>query len=178
MASSSIALAAAAAKIQTVAQVRAAMGAVTVTLAKGYALLPQVTTVSGLQDEARSLLDKVNQTATKLYNVYTDDPELQDEEISTVHAHAAGAILADANSALKLIEEATTITFDVASIVSDALAVVGRAAGTTLQTATNALAAGATAFVWASWPTLLIVAVVAYFFRRPLLGALRRAMPV
>lgn len=177
MSSSAFALAAAAAKIDTVAQVRAAMGAVTTTLAQGYAIVPSISTVADMQATAQSLLDGVNRSATALYNVYTDDPDLQDEEISTLHAHQAGVIMSDANDALKLVEDASSIKFDVASVVDDALTTVGATVGTGLQSITNAVAAGASAFVWSAWPTLLIVGGLgaAYLFRRQLLGALGKA---
>lgn len=180
MASSALALANAASKIQTVADVRAAMGAVTLTLSRAYALLPEITEVANLQQEAKSLLDKVNDTATKLYNVYTADPDLQDEDISAWHAHVAGMVIADANDAFKLVEQATSITFDIASIVNDALVVVGHTTGNAVESVTNALSAGATAFVWSAKKTLFLVGVGAliYFNRDAILAALKKGAKV
>lgn len=171
MSSSSIQLAQVASKITTIGQVRAAMGAVTLTLSQGYAALDNVTSVAGVQDAARSLLDIVNSSATQLYNIYNDDPDLQDEEISTWHAIIAGRIVSEANDALKSVEEATGVHFDVATLVSQGLANVGTAVGTGIQSVTNAVAAGATAFAFAAWPTILVVGgvVAIYFFRKPIL---------
>jgi len=176
--SSAFALANTASKIQTVAQVRAAMGAVTLTLSRGYALLPDITNAASLRDEAQGLLDKVNETATKLYNVYTGDPDLQDEEISAWHAHVAGMVISDANDALKLVTEATSIQFDIAGIVNDALKAVGTAAGNAVQSVTNAVTAGATAFVWASWPSLLLIGsgLFLYLNRDKVLSALKKGL--
>lgn len=158
MASSSIALASVAAKIDTIAQVRAAMGAVTVTLAEGYSKLDEITSIAGVKDAARSLLDTVNKSAGILYNIYNDDPDLQDEEISTYHAHIAGVIISEANDALTSVEKAADFSFwDIAAIVDQALATVGAAVGSTLQGITNAIAAGGSAFFTAAWPTLAII---------------------
>lgn len=180
MASSAIALAAAAAKIDTAAQLRAAMGAVATTLSQGYARLNEISSIAGENDAARSLLDTVNKSATILYQIYPDDPDLQDEEISTWHAHSAAVVISEANDALKAVEDAANQNlWDIAAIVTQALELVGGAVGSGLQAVTNAVVAGGSAFVAAAWPTLLIVGglVVAYVWRGPLLAALAKAGP-
>lgn len=180
MSSSAIALASTAAKIQNVAQVRAAMGAVSSTLALGYPYLDSISWIAGEKEAARAVLDTVNVSAQKLYNIYTDDPDLQDEDISTWHAHLAGEVIAQANDALKTVEAAAKEDlWDIASIVSDALTIVGQTAGKTIQSVTNAAAAGATAFVWAAWPTLLLVGagVLLYVFRDKVAAAIRSVAP-
>ena len=183
MASNPLKLAAVAARITTIGQVRAAMGAVTLTLSRGYAQLDELTSIAGVRDDARNLLDTVNKSAQILYGIYNDDPDLQAEEITTAHAASAGKIIAEANDALKLVENvAGQNLFDIGQIVSDSLdqikaetSAVGDAAGATLQGATNAITAGVSAFVWAAWPTLLIVGAVgvAYFYRARLAAALK-----
>jgi hypothetical protein len=178
MASSAFSLAAAAAKIQTVAQVRAAMGAVTTTLSQGYAVAAQLADIADVRTTALSLLDTVNKSATILYNIYSDDPEIQDEDISASHAHSAGVIISEANDALKTIEDVQNQNlFDIASIVTQAVQSVGSTVGEGLQAVTNAVVAGGTAFVWAAWPTLLLVGagLTAYVFRRRLLAAIGKA---
>ncbi len=184
MASSALSIAQVASRIHNVAQVRAAMGAVTLTLSQGYAQLDQLTTVYGVQDDARYLLDMVNKSAGILYHIYTDDPDLQAEEISVSHAISAGRIISDANDALKTIEGiANERLFDLATIVGAALdqvkvefQTVGKGVGDVVQGATNAVAAGVSAFAFAAWPTILLVAVGAtvYVYRKPLLAALAK----
>lgn len=190
MSSTALELATAAAQIDTVAQLRAAMGAVTQTLQQGYQELsifgPATSVpnlVEGTSAAAKSLLDTVNASAQALYNIYTDEADLQDEEISTYHAHMAGVVISEANDALASVEQAIGSNFsNVAQAVSDALTAIGqiagKIAGTTLQSATNAIAAGASAFVTAAWPTLVVVgvAVIAYVFRRPLVAAIGGAL--
>lgn len=179
MASSAIDLAAAASKITTIGAVRAAMGAVTTTLAQGYVQLASITTVEGVRDAATSLLNTVNASATALYNIYNDDPDLQDEEISTWHAHLAAVVLDEANDALKSVEAAANLNlWDIAAIVEQALVLVGAAIGSGLQSVTNAVVAGASAFVWASWPTLLLVGagVGLYVFRNKIFKAAAKAV--
>jgi hypothetical protein len=172
MASSALDLAAAAAKIDTIGQVRAAMGAVTATLSQGYAKLSEISTIAGENAAAQSLLDTVNKSATILYNIYNDDPQLQDEEITTWHAHIAGQIVSEANDALKAVEDAANENlWDIAAIIEQALSLVGTAAGNSITALTNAVAAGGSAFVAAAWPTLLLVALaggVAYHYRKEL----------
>lgn len=175
MASSALALASAASKITTVGGVRAAMGAVTLTLSKGYARLAEISTIAGEQDAARSLLDTVNKSASMLYAIYNGDADLQEEEITARHAYLAGRVVFEANDALKAVEDAADEhLWDIASIVEQALAIVGAKVGTGVQAVTNAVIAGGTAFVGAAWETLLIVAAVGaiYFFRAPLARAL------
>ena len=178
MASSALALATAAAKINTIAAVRAAMGAVTQTLAQGYAVVPNISTIAGLQASSLSLLNQTNTEAQALYNVYNDDPDLQDEEISTWHAHIAAVILSDANDALKMVEDAASWQpWDIAAIVEQALALIGATIGSGLQAVTNAVVGGASAFVWAAWPTLLLVGagVAVYIYRDKIFGAVAKA---
>lgn len=175
MSSSAFELAATASKITTIGQVRAAMGAVSATLAQGYPYLDQISWIAGEKDAARALLDTVNTSAQKLYAIYNDDPELQDEEISTWHATVAGQIISEANDALKTVEQAAKQDlWDIASIVDDALANVGQAAGQTIQKVTNSVAAGAAAFAFAAWPTILIIAGLglAYLYRGKIAAAL------
>lgn len=176
MASSVLELANAASKIQTVADVRAAMGAVSQVLKSGYDALsffgastsvPNL--VEGTRAAAFSLLDTVNKSAQSLYNIYTDDPDLQDEEISAWHAIVAGKIIAQANDAVKSVEEATgTNLGNIAQVVNDAIDAeakilktvgegVGSATGKVAQSITNAAGAAVSALWWAAWPTILTV---------------------
>lgn len=163
MASSTLALAAVAAKIQNIGQLRAAMGAVASTLQQGYAKLDEITTVADVRDAARSLLDVVNGSAQKLYNIYNDDPTLQDEEISTYHAHIAGVVVGEANDALKAVEDAAKFDFwNIAAIVDEAISQVGAIAGATLKTVVNAAVAGSSAFLSAAgWSVIAVVAIIA-----------------
>jgi hypothetical protein len=183
MATNALKLAAVASRITTIGQVRAAMGAVTLTLSQGYAKLDELTTIADVQSSARALLDVVNKSASILYGIYNDDPDLQDEEITAAHAASAGRIMAEGNDALKVIEDATKQNlFDIGQVVSDALdaikdeaVAVGNAVGATVQGLTNAAAAGLSAFAWAAWPTLLVVGAlgVAYVYRARLVAALK-----
>jgi hypothetical protein len=183
MASSSIALAAAAAKISTVAQMRAAMGAVTSLLSQGYDALsitgPSTSIpnlVEGTRDAAFSLLNTVNASAQTMYAKYPDAPldpgaygpptDLQ--TLSTWDAHLCGVILSEANDAVSTVEKAIgTNLGDLAALVTAAIQATGQIAGQTIQYITNQIAAGASAFVWAAWPTLLLVGGlgVAYLYR-------------
>lgn len=177
MASSVFNLAAVAAKVTTIGAVRAAMGAVTLTLSQGYAQLDQISTIAGEKDAARSLLDTVNKSAQILYGIYNDDPDLQDEDISTGHAVSAAHIIYEANDALKSIEQAAGENlWDIATIVDNALSLIGAKVGSTIQGVTNAVAAGATAFAFAAWPTLLLLAAAGaiYVYRGPILKALAK----
>lgn len=182
MASSAFDVASVAAKIQTVAQVRAAMGAVTVSLSTGYEKLsvfgPSTSIpnlVEGTREAAFSLLDTVNKSAHILYNIYSDDPDIQNEDISTAHAISAGRIISEANDALKDVENAIGSNFsNIAQIVKDAIVSTGEIAGTTVQSVTNAVAAGVSAFAFSAWPTILLVAggAMIYIYRKPILSAI------
>ncbi len=186
MASTAFDVASVAAKIQTVAQVRAAMGAVTVALSAGYEKLsvfgPSTSIpnlVEGTRDAAFSLLDTVNKSAHILYNIYSDDPDIQNEDISTAHAISAGRIISEANDALKDVENAIGSNFsNVAAVVRDAIVETGTIAGTTVQGVTNAVAAGVSAFAFSAWPTLLLVGAGAliYINRKPILNALAKGL--
>jgi hypothetical protein len=160
MASSSIAIAAVSAKITNVGTLRAAMGSVSNTLAQGYPYLDQISWIAGEKDAARAVLDTVNKSAQLLYAIVAGaDQDLWDQEISTSHAISAGRVVAEANDALKTVEDAAKENlWDLASILEDALKTVGDTVGGGIQSVTNAVAAGATAFAFAAWPTLLIVA--------------------
>jgi hypothetical protein len=166
MSSNAVALAAASAKITNVGELRAAMGAVSATLAQGYPYLDSISWIAGEKDAARGLLDTVNTSAQKLYAIVAGaDQDLWDQDISTTHAILAGQVVSQANDALKTVEAAAAENlWDIASIVSDAidqvraaLAATGAAVGTTLQGLVNAAGAGAASFAFAAWPTLLII---------------------
>ncbi len=177
MSASALAIAATAAKISTIGELRAAMGAVTLTLSQAYARLPDIGFIAGERKAATDLLDTVNKSAHLLYAKYNDDADLQDEEISTWNAHLAGQVISQANDALKTVERAANEDlWNVADIVDDALATVGHKAGATVQGVTNAITAGASAFVSAAWPTVLlgIIVVGVYIYRRPILAALSK----
>lgn len=191
MASSSIRIGLAAAKIGNVGELRAAMGAVTLTLSQGYAVMDGLTNIAGVQDAARTLLDTVNKSAGLLYAKYPDPqlaagaygPPVDLMSLSTWDAHLAGVVVAEANDALASVEKvAAQNLFDIAQVVSDAIdvfdaeiAAVGGAVGAAVQDATNALASGVSAFVTAAWPTLLLVGlgVTAYVYRGKIVKALR-----
>jgi hypothetical protein len=183
MASTALALAEAAAKISNVGQMRAAMGAVTTTLSQGYAQLDSLTSVYGIQDTAKQLLDTVNTSANLLYNKYPDPalaagaagPSGDLQSLSLWDAHIAGQIVSEANDALKTVEQINGQNlFDIAAIVTSAVQTVGTTVGGGLQAVTNAVASGASAFVSAAWPTILIVGALAgvYIFRRQVIAAI------
>lgn len=177
MASNAFELAATAAKIHTIADVRAAMGAVTLTLSKAYARLDEISTIAGENKAARDLLDTVNKSANLLYHKYGEDPELFDQEISTWNAHLAGQVIAQANDALKTVEAAANEDiWNIASIVDEGLGNAGKWTGMGVQGVTNALSSGLSAFVSAAWPTLVIIGGVAvlYFYRDRVFAALKR----
>jgi hypothetical protein len=185
MSSSAINLAAASAKITNVGELRAAMGAVSQTLAQGYPYLDSISWIAGEKDAARGLLDTVNTSAQKLYAIVAGaDQDLWDQDISTTHAVLAGQVVAQANDALKTVEDAAKENlWDIASIVSDAIDAVrallvaaGTAVGKTLQQLVNGVGAGAAAFAFAAWPTLLLVGagVLIYVNREKILAKLKR----
>ncbi len=177
MASSAFDIAATAAKITTIGQLRAAMGAVTLTLSQAYARLPDISRIAGEKDEAKFLLDTVNKSARLLYNKYTDDPDLQDQEISTWNATLAGQVVSQANDALATVEQAANEKlWDISSIVNESLAKVGGAVGGTFETATNGIVAGVAAFAHSARTTLIIIGVVGaiYVFRGPILRQLQK----
>jgi hypothetical protein len=158
----SVAIAQVAAKVNTIAQARAALGVVTGTLAQAYSRLDDLTSLAGLRDEARSRLDAVNRFAQRTYAIWTDDPELQEEEISAVNATKVGICLAQANDALKDVEELANEDFwDFAGLLREAIANAAKLAGDAIQSVTNAVAAGGAAFLASAWPTLLLLGAAA-----------------
>ena len=178
MSANALSIAATAAKIQTIADIRAAMGAVTLTLSQAYARLDDISWIAGEKKAATDLIDTVNKSAQLLYAKYNDDPDLQDEDISAWNAHLAGQVIAQANDALTTVENAANENlWDISSIVDDALVTVGHKVGTTIQGVTNAIAGGASAFLSAAWPTVLLVAggVILYVYRKPILNAIAKA---
>jgi hypothetical protein len=181
--SNALALAAASAKITNVGELRAAMGAVSQTLAQGYPYLDSISWIAGEKDAARAALDTVNKSAQLLYAIVAGaDQDLWDQDISTRHAILAGQVVSQANDALKAVEDAAKANlWDIASIVSDAidnvratLVATGAAVGNTVQGVVNAAAAGVTSFAFAAWPTLLIVGAIglAYLYRGKIAKAL------
>jgi hypothetical protein len=176
MASSAIALAAVAAKITTIGDARAALGVVSHTLANAYERLPDITTTADLRDTAREYLDQVNSYAQRIYRIWNDDPDLQDEDISTLNASKVGLCISQANKALSDIENlANTEYWDIAEAIEEVLRTVGHVAGATIQAIGNAVAAGGTALFAAAWPTLLVAGLIAgvYYFRKPIFAALK-----
>lgn len=183
MSSNALALAAASAKITNVGELRAAMGAVSSTLAQGYPYLDLISWIAGEKDAARALLDTVNNSAQALYAIVGGaTPDLWDQDISTSHAILAGQVVSQANDALKTVEDAAHQNlWDVASVVSDAidqvraaLVAAGQATGGTLQGIVNAAGAGVASFAFAAWPTLLIIGALglAYLYRGKIAAAL------
>lgn len=158
-----------AAKVNTIGQARAVLGTVTATLAKAYGRLDELTNLAGLRDEARSRLDSVNAFAGRVYATWNDDAELQDEEISAVNATKVGICMAQANDVLKDVEELANEDFwNFAELLRESLAAAGGLAGGAIQSVTNSVAAGVSAFVASAWPTLLLLgagAVALYLVR-------------
>jgi len=170
-----LAIARVAAQVQTIAQARAVLGAVASTLQQAYGRLDELHNVAGQRDEMRSRLDAVNAFAQRTYAIWTDDPDLQDQEISSTNASRVGVCMAQASNALKDVQELAGQDFwNFAEILQDSLAATGAMAGRATQSVTNAIAAGGSAFVTAAWSTILVVAIAGgiYFFRRPIVAAL------
>lgn len=164
-----LAIAAVASRVNTIGQARAVLGTVSATLEQAYARLPEVTSVADLRDAARSRLDQVNNYAQRIYAIWTDDPELQDQEISIVNASKVGVCVAQANDALRDVEELANEDFwNFTELLEESLANAGKLAGGAAQSVTNAISGGVSAFVAAAWPTILLVAAGAaavYFLR-------------
>jgi hypothetical protein len=175
-----LSIASVAAQVSTIGQARAVLGTVSSTLQDGYTKLPQISTTAGLRDAAQSRLDVVNNFAQRVYAIWNDDPQLQDEEISAVNATKVGICMAQASDALKDIEDAASQEFwNFTDLLNDSLAAAGSLGGNAVQSVTNAIAAGGAAFVTAAWPTLLIVGGVvvgAYLFRKEIFSAVLPAV--
>ena len=165
-------LAAVAAKVTTIGRARMALGKCTELLQAGYAKINQASLWDDdeLKGAMRDRLDVVNAYAQGIYaTIGTDDPDLQEEEISAISAGRVGLVIAQTDEALTDIDEAIhENTFDVAATLGLALAIAGDTAGSAVQSVTNAVAAGGAAFVAAAWPTLLMgaAAVGLYFWFR------------
>ncbi len=153
-----LAIAGVASQVSTIGQARAVLGTTTATLAQAYSRLGDLTSLAGLRDEARSRLDAINAFAGRVYSIWNDDPDLQAEEISTVNATKVGICLAQANDALKDVEELANEDFwNFAELLRESLAAAGKLAGDAIQSITNAVGAGVGAFVTSAWPTLVLV---------------------
>lgn len=167
-----LSIASVASQVSTIGQARGVLGTVSSTLQQAYSRIPDISSTAGLRDAASARLDVVNNFAQRVYAIWNDDPELQDEEISVVNATKVGICMAQANDALKDIEEAADQDFwDFTQLLTDSLAAAGSIGGHAVQSVTNAIAAGGAAFVTAAWPTLLILGaagVGVYLFRKQL----------
>lgn len=154
----SLAIAQVAAKVNTIGQARAALGVVSRTLEQAYSRLPDITSIADLREATRGRIDAKNAFAQRVYAIWNDDPELQDEEISAVNATKVGICMAQANDVLKDVEELANEDFwNFTELLREAIENAGRLAGQAIQSITNAIAAGGGAFVAAAWPTLLLV---------------------
>lgn len=172
---SPFAIAALAAKVHTVGQARAALGAVADTLQDGYKRLPEITGLADLQEESRRQLDIANAYAQGVYAIYSGaTPDLFDEEISFSNAARVGLAMERARQTLREIEDAAnTEWWDLAAIIAAALAAVKTAVDWTAKTVANAAAAVAAPLLSTFWPYLAIIAlgIVLYFrFWRKAIG--------
>jgi hypothetical protein len=153
-----LAIAQVASQVNTIGQARAVLGVVSTTLEQAYLRLPDITSIADLRDAVRSRLDQTNAYARRVYATWNDDPDLQDQEISAVNAAKVGAAMAQANDALKDVEELANEDFwDFGQLLRDSLANAGSLAGGAVQSVTNAIAGGVTAFIASAWPTILLV---------------------
>lgn len=192
----SLAIAAIAARVNTIGQARAVLGVAANVIGDAYTHLPDIkantlgvilagpvlgwfesTSIDDVRAAAKSRLDAANTYAQQVYAIWNSDPDLQDEEISATNATKVGFALARANDVLKDIQNlAQTDYWNFGDLLNDALAQAGQLAGSAVQSVTNAIAAGTAAFVWSSWPTLLLIAgaVGVYVFRKPIIAAISK----
>lgn len=170
----SLTLTAVAAQITTIGAARAALGKVSEVLREAYGRLDAIGGGAGsaivnlgtgaldeVKEAARQRLDVVNAYAQGIYaTIGTSDPDLQGEEIGALTCARIGLVLAQAQDALKDVENAADETYwDFASLIRDSLAESGAIAGTAIQKLTNGIAAGGAALVASAWPTILAVGV-------------------
>ncbi len=152
-----LAIAKIASSVQTIGQARAALGATTRVLSDGYAKLDSLTSVAGVRDSARSLLDQNNAYAARIYATWNDDPELQDEDISILKCTQVAACLEMARSNVRLIEDiAKEDLWSFASILEEAIKAVAAAGNGLAQIIKIPLAFGA-GMLQGLWPILLVV---------------------
>lgn len=171
MSSTAAEVAAAAAKVKTVGQARAALGVVSRELGAGYALIPGITTVAEEQAAARLRLDGVNAYAQKVYAEFSDDDISQRKLVTPLQASKVGLCIGQAHRALADVHGADP-AWSFAQILADGVATGAGWVGGGIQAVTNAAGAGFFAFVRAAWPTLLIAAAVvaALFYLRRRVG--------
>ncbi len=153
-------VAAAAAKVKTVGQARAALGVVADVLRIAYAHAGDVSSMGGAAEAATSRLDVVNNYAQRIYGALPAEGD-QAAAISPLQAAQVGLVIGQAQRALKDIDEAVEGTaWNLVDLLTQAIAAAAKLAGQAIQGATNAAAGGLFAFLRAAWPTVLIAAVV------------------
>jgi hypothetical protein len=174
------AIASIATQVQSVGQARATLGVVTQVLADGYARLPSLTTTADVQASAKSLLDQNNAYAQKIYAVFnTDDPAVQDEDISVYNATRIAACMEMARSNVRLIEDiAAQDIWNLAQLFKDAIAaaiaIAKTAANAAVQIIKVPLTFGA-AMLQGLWPYILLAGfgiVIFFWVRKRALKAL------
>jgi hypothetical protein len=165
-------LAAVAAQVTTIGRARAALGKCTELLQVAYAKVNDASLwdEDELKDACRDRLDVVNAYAQGIYAMIgTDDPDLQEEEISALNASRVGLVIAQTDEACEDIDEAINEnTFDVAATVEEGLRLAGEMAGNAIKRALNGAAAAGASFVFQTWYWWLIggAAVGVYFLVR------------
>lgn len=163
-----LAVASVASGIQSIGQARAALGVVTQVLQDGYAQLDRLTSLADVRDTARSLLDSNNAYAAKIYATWTDEPDLQDEEISLLKSTQVATCLEQARSNVRLIEDiAAEDIWNFVQLLQSALreAVgIAETAGTVLASAIRVPLAFGAALLAGLWPIVLLVGFAAVIF--------------
>jgi hypothetical protein len=172
--------------VQTIGQLRAALGVITAYLKSGYDLLPSISTDQGLRASTQSLLDDANTYAKTIYDNQPTDLPAQAYEVSWQDSARLGLLASQTETALNRVTASANASdfqlgpalkaavAQVGAGISDAANAVGDTAGNVAAAPFKGLLAALVAFLDGAKTVIIIggVVVVIYVFRKPLLGQL------
>jgi hypothetical protein len=159
-------------QVQSIGQARAVLGVVTQVLKEGYEKLDSVSSLAGLRDSSQSLLDQTNAYAAKIYAVWTDEPDLQSEEISVMNQLRVATCLEQARENVRMVEEAAAMDFwNLAQLLTDSLAnavQIAKSAGNAVAQVVKVPLTFGIAMLQGLWPYVVLFGfgVVIFFWVR------------
>ena len=170
------------ADVQTIGQLRAALGVLTDYLAQGYAQLPNISTDQGLRASVQKYLDTVNAYAGSIYARQPTDVLAQNYEVGFMDAGRLGLAAGQTDDVLAEVSRAANVSdFKLGAVngrlqcsakqaATDAGAAIGSVAAAPFQ----GITAGAVSFLYGARTILIGAGVVAvlYIFRKPLIAAI------
>lgn len=171
--------------VQTIGQMRVALGVITQYLESGYDLLPTISTDQGLQQSAKQLLEDANTYAATIYANQPTDIPAQAYEPSWQDSARLGLLASQTEDALNRVTESAKVSdfqlgpalksavAQASRDISDVAQSVGETAGNAAAAPFKGIMAAVIAFLDGAKTFLIIggVVVVVYVFRKPLLGA-------